>query len=71
MKFDPTKLRILERIGDGGQGCVYSAVYKDELVVVKTSHSHDNDGGLKEEHKILRHFNRQHDCYGIPRIGCR
>ena len=38
MKFDPTKLRILERIGDGGQGCVYSAMYKDELVVVKTSH---------------------------------
>ena len=68
-KFDQKQLRILERIGDGGQGCVYSAVYKGEDVVVKTSH--DNDGSLKEEHKILRHFNRQPDCYGIPWVGHR
>ena len=70
MKFDERKLILYNKIGTGGQGCVYDAEYDREDCVMKTLHQ-KNDEHIEREYKYLKHFNYQPDAIGIPKVGPR
>ena len=70
INFDERLLTLYDKIGVGGQGCVYDAEYDRKDCVMKTSFKED-DRSIKREYKYLKHFNYQSDAIGIPKIGPR